>query len=78
MLVLSRKSNQSIMIGSEIRVIVVGFDGDQVKIGVEAPRHVPVHRFEIYEQIRRENSCSAAPQGSGPVGKGSIGDDTPG
>ena len=53
MLVLSRKANQSIMIGSDIRIMVVGVDRDQVKIGIEAPRHVPVHRFEIYAEIQR-------------------------
>ena len=51
MLVLSRKANQSIMIGDAIRVIVVGFDGDQVKLGIEAPREVPVHRFEVFQEI---------------------------
>jgi carbon storage regulator len=53
MLVLSRKANQSIMIGSDIRILVVGVDRDQVKIGIEAPRHVPVHRFEIFAEINR-------------------------
>ncbi|HEY2475539.1 MAG TPA: carbon storage regulator CsrA [Candidatus Cybelea sp.] len=65
MLVLTRKSNQSIMIGSEIRITVVGFDGDQVKIGIEAPSDVPIRRSELYDELR------------GPVGKGSAGDDTP-
>jgi carbon storage regulator len=54
MLVLSRKPNQSIMIGDDIRVIVVGFDGDQVKLGIEAPKSVPVYRFEIY--VGKENA----------------------
>jgi carbon storage regulator len=53
MLVLSRKINQSIMIGHEIRVVVVGVDRDQVKIGIEAPRTVTIHRSEIYEEIQR-------------------------
>ncbi len=51
MLVLSRKLNQSIMIGDDVRVVVVGIDRDQVKLGIEAPRDVPVHRTEIYEEI---------------------------
>jgi carbon storage regulator len=72
MLVLSRKSNQSIMIGSDIRVIVVGFDGDQVKLGIEAPRDVAIYRLEIYEQIHRESGGAAA------VGKDSAGTDTRG
>ena len=53
MLVLSRKANQSIMIGDDIRILVVGVDRDQVKLGIEAPRHVPVHRFEIFAEIQR-------------------------
>jgi carbon storage regulator len=51
MLVLSRKANQSIMIGSDIRIIVVGVDRDQVKLGIEAPKDVPVHRLEVYAGI---------------------------
>jgi carbon storage regulator len=64
MLVLSRKTNQSIMIGDAIRVIVVGFDGDQVKLGIEAPREVPVHRFEIFQEIHT-GSSQAPPSDSG-------------
>ena len=55
MLVLSRKINQSIMIGDDIRIVVVGVDRDQVKVGIEAPRSVPVHRSEIYDEIQRAN-----------------------
>jgi carbon storage regulator len=65
MLVLSRKTNQSIMIGDAIRVIVVGFDGDQVKLGIEAPRDVPVHRFEIFEEIHHGRSSGGAATGAG-------------
>ncbi len=54
MLVLSRKANQSIMIGSDIRILVVGVDRDQVKLGIEAPKDVPVHRSEVYADIHRE------------------------
>jgi carbon storage regulator len=53
MLVLSRKANQSIMIGDDIRIMIVAVDRDQVRIGIEAPRDVPVHRFEVFEEIRR-------------------------
>lgn len=51
MLVLSRKPKQSIMIGDEVRVVVISCDGDHVKLGVEAPRSIPVHRFEVYEEL---------------------------
>ena len=66
MLVLSRKPNQSIMIGSDIRILVVGVDRDQVKLGIEAPRHVPIHRFEIFAEILRGASAVSSP---GVVGK---------
>lgn len=69
MLVLSRKANQSIMIGSDIRIIVVGVDRDQVKLGIDAPRDVPVHRLEIFTEINR-GAGEATPSSSlAPVGK---------
>jgi carbon storage regulator len=64
MLVLSRKLNQAIMIGDDVRVIVVAVDRDQVKIGIEAPREISVHRSEVYEEIRRTKKAdggAAAP-----------------
>jgi carbon storage regulator len=73
MLVLSRKANQSIMIGDDIRILVVGVDRDQVKLGIEAPRHVPVHRLEIFAEIHRGDEPSpplskpANPTGNGPI-----------
>lgn len=59
MLVLARKRDQSIMIGDDIEIIIVDVHGDQVKLGITAPRHVPVHRKEIYEDIQRENIRAA-------------------
>jgi len=67
MLVLSRKINQSIMIGDDIRIVIVAVDPYQVKLGIEAPRTVPVHRSEVYEEIRRTNqeALGAAPVATG-------------
>ncbi len=60
MLVLTRKVNQSIVIGDEIEVIVLEVRGEQVRIGVRAPKSITVHRKEIYEQIRQENLSAAS------------------
>jgi carbon storage regulator len=53
MLVLTRKSNQSIMIGDDIEVSVLAIMGEKVRIGIEAPRSVPVFRREVYVEIQR-------------------------
>lgn len=53
MLVLSRKKNESIVINNDITIVVVEIRGDKVRLGVEAPRDVPVHRREVYEAIKR-------------------------
>lgn len=53
MLVLSRKKNESIIINDDITIVVVEIRGDKVRLGIEAPKEVPVHRHEVYEAIRR-------------------------
>lgn len=53
MLVLSRRKNESIVINNDITIVVVEIRGDKVRLGIEAPKHVPVHRHEVFEAIRR-------------------------
>ncbi|MGI9518846.1 MAG: carbon storage regulator CsrA [Pirellulaceae bacterium] len=53
MLVLSRKKNESIVINDDITIVVVEIRGDKVRLGVEAPKEVPVHRQEVYDAIKR-------------------------
>ena len=55
MLILTRRVGETLMIGDQVSVTVLGVKGNQVRIGVNAPRNVSVHREEIYERIRREN-----------------------
>lgn len=55
MLILSRKTNECVVIDGRITVKIVRVDGEVVKIGIEAPADVPVHRLEIYEEIQRNN-----------------------
>lgn len=61
MLVLTRKSNQSIMIGDEIEVSVLSITGEKVRIGIQAPREVPVFRREVYLEIQEERGTVPAP-----------------
>ncbi|MEL6898050.1 MAG: carbon storage regulator CsrA [Planctomycetota bacterium] len=53
MLVLSRKKNESLIINEDIRIVVVEIRGDKVRLGIDAPQDVPVHRKEVYDAIRR-------------------------
>lgn len=59
MLVLSRKKNESIIIGDDVEIVIVDIKGDQVKVGIKAPRKVSVHRAEVYEEIQAENKKAA-------------------
>ena len=60
MLVLTRKSNQSIMIGDDIEVSVLSIMGEKVRIGIQAPRDIPVFRREVYLEIQQERGRVAA------------------
>ncbi|MEC9094526.1 MAG: carbon storage regulator CsrA [Planctomycetota bacterium] len=55
MLVLSRHRDESIMIGDDVVVTIVDIRGDKVRLGIDAPQSIPVHRQEVYEAIKREN-----------------------
>ncbi|HSV97725.1 MAG TPA: carbon storage regulator CsrA [Spirochaetota bacterium] len=55
MLVLARRLNESIIIGDDIEVVVIDIKGDQVKLGIRAPKRISVHRKEIYDEIQQEN-----------------------
>lgn len=59
MLILSRKINEKIMIGDDISLTIIEIRGDQVKIGVEAPKSVKVFRQEVFEAIKNENRAAA-------------------
>jgi carbon storage regulator len=67
MLVLTRKSNQSIMIGDDIEVSVLSVMGDKVRIGIQAPQDIPVFRTEIYLEIHRDKTEPVAADGVAPT-----------
>lgn len=60
MLVLSRQRDETIMIGDNIEITVVDIRGDKVRLGISAPKKIPVHRKEVWESIQRENRDAAA------------------
>jgi carbon storage regulator len=62
MLVLSRQRDESIIIGDNIVVTIVDIRGDKVRLGIDAPSEIPVHRSEIHEAIQRENNRSGRRQ----------------
>ncbi|TDG14723.1 carbon storage regulator [Seongchinamella unica] len=63
MLILTRRVGESLMVGDDITVTVLGVKGNQVRIGVNAPRDVAVHREEIYERIQEDDKKSASAEG---------------
>jgi carbon storage regulator len=67
MLVLSRKKNESIVINNDITIVVVEIRGDKVRLGVEAPKEVPVHRREVYDAIKRNAAVQGGTAPGGPA-----------
>ena len=59
MLILTRRVGETVMIGNEISVTVLGVKGNQVRVGIQAPKDTPVHREEVFERIRREEDSNA-------------------
>jgi len=71
MLVLTRKANQSIMIGDDIEVSILAVMGEKVRLGIQAPRDVPVFRQEVYLEIQEERGGEASARDGGPPPAGS-------
>ena len=63
MLALSRKKNEALVINNNVEITILDIKGDQVKIGITAPKEVPVYRKEVYLQIQEENKASFSPEG---------------
>lgn len=72
MLVLSRQRDETIMIGDEIEITVVDIRGDKVRLGINAPTRIAVHRKEVYEAIRKENEHAAKVSGSDLAGIAAV------
>jgi carbon storage regulator len=72
MLVLSRKKNESIVINDDITIVVVEIRGDKVRLGVEAPKEVPVHRREVFDAIHRNDVAAATEKAENAADKSDI------
>lgn len=66
MLILTRRVGETVMIGEDVTITVLGVKGNQVRVGLNAPKSVAIHREEIYERIKRESQGDPAPRASTP------------
>ena len=62
MLVLSRQKDESIVIGDDVEITIVDVRGDKVRLGINAPKNIPVHRREVYDAIQREKAANGNPE----------------
>lgn len=69
MLILTRRVGEALMIGDDVSITVLGVKGNQVRLGIEAPRSIAVHREEIYRRIKREQAGGGSPQEEAPPGE---------
>ncbi len=69
MLVLSRQKDESIIIGDDVEITIVDVRGDKVRLGITAPKSIPVHRREVYEAIQREKAAKAKASDKSPDSK---------
>ena len=72
MLILSRKIDEKIQIGDDITITIIDIHGEQVKIGVEAPKSIKVFRQEVFEAIQKENKAAAVEQSNNQVGINAV------
>jgi carbon storage regulator len=77
MLVLTRRRNESIIINDNIKIVVIGIRGDRVRLGIEAPPEIPVHRREVFEQIRKTQQGTSQAGGQIPPEPSPQGEDSP-
>ena len=69
MLILTRKDNESLFIGDDIEITVIGVNGNQVRIGINAPKNIDVHREEVYRRIEAQNSSDSSCESTLPLNK---------
>ena len=66
MLILTRRVGEKVMVGDDVKLIILGVKGNQVRVGIEAPKNIAVHREEIYERIKREQQSQPEDEAQQP------------